>query len=246
MKTVHEVSRLAGVSIRTLQYYDTIGLLKPAEYSESGYRLYDDTDLERLQQILLFRELEFPLRDIKEIMESSDFDRKKALDQQIKLLTLKKEHLENLISFACELKRKGAKTMDFTAFDTSAIDEYTKRAKAQWGDTKEFKESEEKSSKRTAAQTEKVMADFMAIFAEFGALNADRQADADPSSKEAQALVEKLKAYITEHFYTCTNEILAGLGKMYAADGEFKHNIDAAGGEGTADFVSRAIAVYCK
>ena len=186
MKTVHEVSRLAGVSIRTLQYYDTIGLLKPAEYSESGYRLYDDTDLERLQQILLFRELEFPLRDIKEIMESSDFDRKKALDQQIKLLTLKKEHLENLISFARELKRKGAKTMDFTAFDTSAIDEYTKRAKAQWGDTKEFKESEEKSSKRTAAQTEKVMADFMAIFAEFGALER-RQAGRSPTRIQRSA-----------------------------------------------------------
>ena len=107
MMTVNEVSKLAGVSIRTLQYYDTIGLLKPAEYSESGYRLYDDTDLERLQQILLFRELEFPLKEIKDIINRSDFDKKKALEQQIKLLTLKKEHLENLISFARELKNIG-------------------------------------------------------------------------------------------------------------------------------------------
>ena len=70
MMTVNEVSKLTGVSIRTLQYYDNIGLLKPAEYTESGYRLYDDAALERLQQILLFRELEFPLKDIKDIINS--------------------------------------------------------------------------------------------------------------------------------------------------------------------------------
>ena len=90
MKTVNEVSKLTGVSIRTLQYYDKIGLLKPAEYTESGYRLYDDAALERLQQILLFRELEFPLKDIKDIVTRSDFDKRLALDQQIELLELKK------------------------------------------------------------------------------------------------------------------------------------------------------------
>ncbi len=95
MKTVHEVSRLTGVSIRTLQYYDKIGLLRPAGHTRSGYRLYDDAALERLQQILLFRELEFPLKDIRAILESADFDREKALEQQITLLSLKKEHLEN-------------------------------------------------------------------------------------------------------------------------------------------------------
>ena len=100
MMTVNEVSKLAGVSIRTLQYYDSIGLLKPAEYTESGYRLYDDTAMERLQQILLFRELEFPLKEIKEIVTRPDFDKEKALDQQIELLALKKEHLEKLITFA--------------------------------------------------------------------------------------------------------------------------------------------------
>ena len=108
MMTVHEVSKLTGVSIRTLQYYDKIGLLKPANYSESGYRLYEDTDMEKLQQILLFKELEFPLKEIKIIINSSDFNKNKALDQQIKLLELRKEHLENLISFAKSLKRKGA------------------------------------------------------------------------------------------------------------------------------------------
>ena len=111
MMTVHEVSRLSGVSIRTLQYYDSIGLLKPSDYTESGYRLYDDTALERLQMILLFRELEFPLKEIQTIIESPCFDRKKALEQQIQLLMLKKEHIENLISLARGIKNTGVNNM---------------------------------------------------------------------------------------------------------------------------------------
>ena len=99
MMTVNEVSKLTGVSVRTLQYYDTIGLLKPSGYTEAGYRLYDDTALERLQQILLFKELEFPLKEIKEIMESPDYDRSKALEQQIQLLTLKKENIKEMAEY---------------------------------------------------------------------------------------------------------------------------------------------------
>lgn len=113
MMTVNEVSKLTGVSIRTLQYYDKIGLLKPTGYTESGYRLYDEAALEKLQLILLFRELEFPLKQIKEILSRSDFDRNRALEQQITLLTMKKEHLENLIGFARGIQLTGVKTMDF-------------------------------------------------------------------------------------------------------------------------------------
>ena len=91
MMTVNEVSRLTGVSIRTLQYYDKIGLLKPTEYTTAGYRLYDNRALEKLQQILLFRELEFSLKDIKQIMDAPGFDRQKALEQQIEVLILKKQ-----------------------------------------------------------------------------------------------------------------------------------------------------------
>ena len=148
MMTVHEVSKLTGVSIRALQYYDKIGLLKPTGYTQSGYRLYDDTALETLQQILLFRELEFPLKEIKTIISSADFDREKALEQQITLLTMKKEHLKNLISLTREIQYKGERTMDFSAFDTSKIEEYARRAKEQWGNTAEYKESEEKASKK--------------------------------------------------------------------------------------------------
>ena len=129
MKTVKEVSKLAGVSVRTLHYYDTIGLLKPTEVTGAGYRLYDDTALERLQAILLFRELEFPLEEIKNIMDSSGFDRRKALEQQIKLLELKREHLDNLINFARGIKATGVRNLSFKAFDTSKIDEYARKTK---------------------------------------------------------------------------------------------------------------------
>ena len=151
MMTVNEVSKLTGVSIRTLQYYDKIGLLHPAEYTEAGYRLYDDAALETLQQILLFRELEFPLKDIKKIVGSPDFDRSKALAQQIELLTLKKEHLENLIDLAKGLKLRGVRHLKFDAFDTRKIDEYAAQAKATWGTTSAYKEFEQKSKGRTRA-----------------------------------------------------------------------------------------------
>ena len=162
MMTVNEVSKLTGVSIRTLQYYDSIGLLAPSDHTESGYRLYDDAGLERLQQILLFRELEFPLKDIKEIIGSSDFDKKKALDQQIKMLELTKEHIENLITLCRGIKQRGVKQMDFTAFDTSKLDEYYKKAKEEWGKTPEFKEYEEKSKGRSKADEKGIIEGLMA------------------------------------------------------------------------------------
>ena len=240
MMTVNEVSKLTGVSIRTLQYYDKIGLLKPAEYTESGYRLYDDAALEKLQQVLLFRELEFPLKDIKDIITRSDFDKKKALDQQIGLLELKKEHIENLIDMCKGLKLRGVRHLDFTAFDSSKLDEYAKRAKEQWGQTPEYKEFEEKNKNRSKSDEEHMMADFMKIFEEFGTMK-----DKDPATVEVQDQVKKLQNFITEHFYKCSNEILVGLGKMYAGGGEFTDNIDKMGGKGTAEFVFEAIKVYC-
>ena len=241
MMTVNEVSKLTGVSIRTLQYYDKIGLLHPAKYTEAGYRLYDEAALETLQQILLFRELEFPLKDIKEIISSPDFDRSKALEQQIELLTLKKEHIENLIDLAKGIKLLGVRKMNFDAFDTSKINEYAAQAKASWGKTSAYKEFEEKTKGRTKEEDQRVYQGMIDIFGEFGQIR-----NTDPASGEAQALVKKLQDYITEHMYTCTKEILSGLGKMYAGGGDFTTNIDRFGGEGTAVFASKAIEIYCK
>ena len=129
MRTVHEVSKLSGVSIRALHHYDKIGLLRPAQVTEAGYRLYDDTNLERLQLILLFRELKFSLKEIRVILDSSDHDRTKILEQQVELLKLQKERLENLIDLACGIKMIGVRKLDFSAFDTSKIDEYAAQVK---------------------------------------------------------------------------------------------------------------------
>ena len=241
MMTVHEVSERTGVSIRTLQYYDKIRLLPPAEYTQAGYRLYDDAALERLQQILLFRELEFSLKEIRSILQSPDFDRNRALEQQIALLTLKKEHLDNLITFARGLQQVGGSNMDFTAFNTRKMDEYAAKAKEQWQHTDAYQEFSEKSKGRSKEAEEALAHGMMTIFEDFGKCRG-----ADPSSEETQTLVKRLQTYISEHYYHCAPEILSALDAMYGAGGEFTENIDQAGGEGTARFVQRAINVYCK
>lgn len=241
MMTVNEVSKLTGVSIRTLQYYDSCGLLRPSRYTESGYRLYDDTAMERLQQILLFKELEFSLKEIKNILDAPDFDRSKALEQQIELLTLKKEHIENIIDFARNIKKLGAKNMDFTAFDTKKMDEYAERAKKEWGKTQEYREFERKADTWTDEEQQSITNNFMLLFAEFGEMKG-----LDPKDEKVQQQVEKLQEYITKHFYHCTTKILGSLGKMYSAGGEFTENIDKAGGNGTAEFTAKAIDIYCK
>ena len=241
MMTVHEVSRLTGVSIRTLQYYDRIGLLPPDGYTQAGYRLYDEQALERLQQILLFRELEFSLKEIREILDSPCFDRDRALEQQIALLTLKKEHLENLIDLARGIKTKGESEMDFAAFDTRKIEEYAVRAKASWGSTPEFREFEQKSEGRTAEDSLELGKKMMGLFARLGTLKAE-----DPASQGVQLLIGELQNFISEHFYTCSDKVLSGLGEMYAGGGEMTENIDRAGGKGTAAFVREAIRIYCR
>ena len=238
MRTVNEVSKLTGVSIRTLQYYDTIGLLIPAQRTEAGYRLYDDTALERMEQILLFRELGFSLSEIKTIIDDPKFDRMEALDRQIELLTMKKERLEQIIGLAREIRQKGEIIMDVKAVDTKQIEEYKKRAKEQWGDSAEYKEYEKKADNRTADESKKIADEFMQIFAEFGKLK-----DMDTNSEEVRSQVKKLQAYITDNYYSCSDEMLCSLGQMYCADNEFRKNIDSAGGDGTAEFVSKAIAV---
>ena len=241
MRTVKEVSELTGVSVRTLHYYDQIGLLHPTKITDAGYRLYDDTALEGLQHIMLFKELEFPLKDIAKIINGSDFDRNRALEQQIELLTLKKEHIENLILFARGIHGIGVKNMDFSAFDTRKMDEYAAQAKATWGKTDAYKEYETKTDHLTDAQKNALGEQMMGLFAEFGGMM-EQPIESEP----VQNQVKKLQDYITEHFYTCTNEILAHLGKMYSGGGSMTENIDSVGGNGCAEFVARAIEMYCK
>ena len=237
MKTVKEVSRITGVSVRTLHHYDAIGLLKPARVTEAGYRLYDDAALGRLQTILLLRELEFPLREIKALMDAPDFDPIAALDDQIRLLELRREHLDRLIDHARKIQKTGVMNMDFKAYDTKKLDAYAAEAKKRWGHTDAWKESQQKPKDQQVAAADGLMD----IFRRLGAYR-----NGDPAAPEAQALIRELQKYICDHYYNCTNQILMGLGQMYAAGDEMNENIDRAGGTGTGDFARRAIEIYCK
>ena len=239
MKTVKEVSRLTGVSVRTLHHYDAIGLLKPAKVTEAGYRLYDDAALGRLQTILLFRELQFPLKEIRDLLETPDFDPMAALDDQIRLLQLRREHLDRLIDHARQIQKTGVMNMDFKAYDTKKLDTYAAEAKKRWGHTDAWRESQEKQ--KTQSQEVSDADGLMDIFRRLGAYR-----NADPAAPEAQALIRELQQYICDHYYNCTNQILMGLGQMYAAGDEMNENIDRSGGPGTGDFARRAIEIYCK
>ena len=235
--TVHRAARAAGVSVRTLHHYDRIGLLQPSGRSAAGYRLYAREDLVRLQQILLFRELGLKLEHIAAIMGADGFDRRRALEEQLQALRAQRKRLDGIIAHAEALLEGKDELMDFTAFDRTQLDDYAARAKERWGDTEAWAAYEAKGGV-PAGKEQDVAKEFMGLFAQFGKLLA---AGEDPVGEAAKAQVRALQAYITAHFYTCTDEILAGLGKMYAADGEFSRNIDAAGGEGTAAFASAAI-----
>lgn len=241
MKTVKEVSALTGVSIRTLHHYDAIGLLRPTKVTAAGYRLYDEAALRRLQTVLLFRELRFPLKEIKKILDAPGFDPMTALEQQIALLELQRTHLEDLISHARQIQETGVIPMDFSTFDTTEMDRYAAEAKAKWGDTQPYQEYAQKTADMTPTQMRSTGDALMDIFAEFGAIR-----HRSPASPEAQTLVTKLQGFITEHYYTCTKQILRGLGQMYIAGDSMTENIDRAGGEGTARFVHQAIEGYCK
>jgi len=122
MKTVKEVSKLTGISVRALHYYDEIGLFSPTEKSEAGYRLYDDKALEGLQQILFFREFDISLKQIKAIMENPALDRNRILRMQRKMLVAKKERMERLIAGIDDIL-KGVNTMDFAIFNKTEVEE---------------------------------------------------------------------------------------------------------------------------
>lgn len=240
---IKEFAELSSVSVRTLHYYDEIGLLKPCFVDEqNGYRFYNESSLERMQEILFYRELDFPLKSIAEILSSPNYDKQKALTEQKRLLQLKKERLERLIA-ALEQAEKGRLIMN--AFDNSEYEttrrQYEDEAKQRWGDTDAYRESEIRTAEYSKEKRNAVSAEMDAIFADFAkCMNSGECAD----GKTAQDFVKRLQDYITANFYHCTDAILAGLGEMYVCDERFKKNIDKHT-DGTAEFVSNAIKIYC-
>lgn len=149
--------------------------------------------------------------------------------------------MDKLIALASEMIEKGEKTMDFKAFDKSEINNYKREAKERWSYTKEYREFEKKLAKCTHEYEKAAAKGLMQMFIKICEL---KNLPADDLA--VQSTVTELKDYISEHYYTCTNKTLCGLGKMYVSDARFKQNIDNSAGAGTAEFVSKAIEFYCK
>ena len=239
---ISEVAKLSGITVRTLHYYDEIGLLKPSDTTEAGYRVYSNKDLETLQQILFFRELDFPLNEIKEIMKNPNYNKNEALNKHKELLMEKRKRIDGLIDLINKTI-KGDNYMSFKEFDNNKIEEnkrkYSEEVKNRWGNTDAYKEYEKKASSYDKNSWNTINEEMVEILKEF----ADNRNE-NPDSLIVQNLVEKWREHITLNFYNCTKEILSCLGLMYIGDERFKENINKYG-EGTAEFMAKAIEVYC-
>ena len=237
---IKEFAEFTGVSVRTLHYYDEIGLLTPAFVDKfTGYRFYDEKSLIRMQEILFYRELDFSLKSIGEILSSPNYDKNKALKEQKHLLTLKKERLERLI-LAIDSAVKGEIVMK--AFDNSEFEKHKAEAKEKWGKTDAYKEHAQRTKNYSKQKWKDLAVGMDHIMAEFAICMKKSET---PDSEKVQNLVKLLQSHITENYYLCTNEILAGLGQMYVADERFKNNIDKHA-DGTAAFICKAIEVHCR
>ena len=236
---IKEFAEFTGVSVRTLHYYDEIGLLTPAFVDRAtGYRFYDEKSLLRMQEILFYRELDFSLKSIRDILSSPNYDKYKALNGQKHLLTLKKERLERLIS-AIDDATKGVNVMH--AFDNSEFETYKAEAREKWGKTDAYKEYADRTRNYSGQKWTDLAEGMDGIMAAFAVCMKKAE---EPDSPEAQSLVKLLQNHITENCYLCTDEILAGLGQMYVADERFRRNIDRHA-DGTAAFISEAIKIHC-
>lgn len=242
LKTVNEVSKLTGISVRTLHYYDEIGLLLPAELTESGYRLYDKGNLLKLEQILFLKEMGFELKQIKVILEDPHYDMQKALRKQREILRLKSERLHAIMTLIDE-KLEGDEYMNFKAFDMKEIEraqeKFKEEVEERWGQTDAYKENARRTSGYKKEDWQNIMASMNDIFKALACHMGE-----DVSCKEVQDLIEAWRAHITKYFYECTPEILSGLGDMYVMDERFTNNINQYG-EGLAQFMDDAIKYYC-
>ena len=241
--SVQETAKLTGITVRTLHHYDAIGLLVPSINPANGYRRYDAANLAHLQQILFLKELDFPLQDIKSILDSPNFNAQEAFLKQRHLLQLKKQQLEKLINLLDTLLQ-GGMDMSFDAFNKNDIkkaqEQYKQEVLERWGHTEAYAESAKKSASYTEADWQTIQEEADAIYKNFA-----ENMQLSPASPAVQGLVADWQRHISKNFYNCNNTILAELGKMYIADERFTQNIDVYA-KGLASFMSKAIAIYCK
>lgn len=242
--SVQALAKLAGTSVRTLHYYDEIGLLSPSRVQSNGYRSYEEPELLKLQQILFFRELDFSLADIKRILHSPYFDMAGALQDHRKLIELKKTRLTKLLRTIDETIKKlnHESTMKdeelYDAFADEEMKEYAAEAKEKWGNTDAYKQSQAKVSKMTKAEMQKLKDDGEKHMQALAAAM-----DLPIESPEVQALIKKSHDSVN-FFYDCSYEMFRNLGKMYEDDPRYTQYYEKYR-PGLAAFVHEAINYYC-
>ena len=240
---IGDVARFAGITVRTLHHYDTIGLLTPSERRGNGYRGYTGADISRLQQILAYRELDLGLGEIKELLDepadvvfSLEQARRRVADQVARL-----QRIAESLGAAIEAEGKGTKMTPeekLKAFGDFDPEEYAEEARERWGGTDAYAESARRTDSYTADDWQQVSAEADEVNQGFLLL---MDSGTPAASVEAAALVDAHRAHITKWFYECTPEIHTGLGAMYVADERFRTHINKAGG-GLAEYQSAAIA----
>ena len=249
--TINKIAQMAGVTLRALRYYDTIGLLTPSSRTEAGYRLYSDEDMERLQQILFFRELDFPLEKIGEILRSPSFDRRRALEMQAEFLKKRGERYLRLSQLAKDTlsNLEGGIKMEkkdlFKEFDYDKMMEeqkqYEEEVKERWGNTDAYKISKERTEKLTKEDWAKLHEIQMNNIKELCDLF---EAKVPHEDERIQAVVEKNFRFINDNFYPCSLEMFSGLGHMYIADERFTAYYEKFA-PGLAAYYNDAIQHYC-
>lgn len=222
--TVSEVSRLSGASVRALHHYDEIGLLVPSARTAAGYRLYGDADLARLQEILLFRELEIPLDDIATLLSGGAFDRRAALELQREMLLQKAVRTEALIASverAINAERTGVRMTKeemFEVFGDFDPAQYEDEVQERWGESDAYKESSRRTTTYTKADWERFKAESEQIGTDTARLMDEGVAASDP---RAMDLAEQARLQIDTWFYPCSHEMHVNLAEMYIADPRF-------------------------
>ena len=240
--TVKQLANLAGVSTRTLHYYDEIGLLHPASYGDNGYRYYGDEAVLRLQQILFFRELDFSLDQIKTILDRPDFDMLHALKSQRKALTERVDRLNSLIETVDKTMKhiRGEIEMSqkdfYSGFDEEKQKKYAEEAQQRWGDT--AAESQKRWESQTVEEKNEILGKMHDISAGVGA-----NMDKGPESAEVQYWIDRWYKHINQYFYDCSLEIFEGLGHMYVEDPAFKETYENLR-PGLAAFMEKAMTHY--
>ncbi|MEU7370383.1 MerR family transcriptional regulator [Streptomyces hygroscopicus] len=229
--SVGQVAGFAGVTVRTLHHYDEIGLLRPGARSAAGHRRYDDADLDRLQRILFYRELGFPLEEVAVLLDDPDVDPQAHLRRQHRLLIDRIERLWKMaaaVEHAMEARKMGIKLTPeekFEVFGDFDPDQYADEVERRWGNTEAYKESQRRAASYTKEDWKRIQAEGDEITDRFVAL---LDAGTSPRSEAAMDLAEEHRQWISRNHYQCDPELHACVGRMYVSDHRFTENIDKA------------------